>query len=97
MLVSVKLQHSLREVWMLKEAVFSCVGWLCGKRNFARRRRLFPYTFFYQRCGLANCVLVSVDVVLETLTCGLLCGSDIIVFGFMVGDGLMMGFTGGVS
>jgi hypothetical protein len=24
--------------------------WLCGKRNFKRRRRLSPYTFFYQCC-----------------------------------------------
>ena len=29
---------------------FAYVGMLCGKRNFARRRRFFPYTFFYQCC-----------------------------------------------
>jgi len=23
---------------------------LCGERDFARRRQLFPYTFFYQCC-----------------------------------------------
>jgi len=41
---------------------------LCGERDFGRRRRLFPYTFFYH-CWVAGIyVLVSVDASLVPLT-----------------------------
>jgi len=32
---------------MLESLVFLCVDGFCGERDFARRRRLTPYAFFY--------------------------------------------------
>jgi hypothetical protein len=45
---------------MLPNAVLAHVERLCGKTNFARRRQLFPYTFFYPDAAVsvAVCVLV---------------------------------------
>jgi len=44
-------------------------AWLCGKRNFKRRRRQVPLTFFYQCCG---CGQVG-TVVLEHVNAVCLC------------------------
>ena len=58
MLFSVKFHVGMREVRMLLVRVY-------GERNFARRRQLFPYTFF---CPVlrAVCVLVLTRCVVSS-------------------------------
>jgi len=59
------------------EVVFTeDVEWLCGKRNFRRRRGQSLSAFFYRCCGcgcaVESCVRVGVDVALVALACAVL-------------------------
>jgi hypothetical protein len=55
MLVSVTFDVGMRDVGYVDRL-------LCGERNFARRRQLSPYTFFYQGQLAESCMRVVVRV-----------------------------------